>query len=103
MAPMRWHTPTHCAGTDALQFQGIMFSTLTLFGTLACVSLAVTIWQVCVGFRFPLGRRTGDGGYVPSVTILKPLKGCDSETEGCLRSWLTQDYAGSLQIIFGVA
>jgi len=80
-----------------------MFSTLTLFGSLACVSLAVTLWQVCVGFRFPLGRRTAGRPYLPPITILKPLKGCDSETEGCLRSWLTQDYAGSLQIIFGVA
>jgi ceramide glucosyltransferase len=31
------------------------------------------------------------------------LKGCDSETAACLRSWLTQDYPGPLQFIFGVA
>jgi ceramide glucosyltransferase len=34
---------------------------------------------------------------------LKPLKGCDVETAQCLRSWLAQDYAGPVQILFGVA
>jgi ceramide glucosyltransferase len=37
------------------------------------------------------------------VTLLKPLKGCDAETEECLRSWLIQDYAGPVQILFGTA
>jgi ceramide glucosyltransferase len=36
------------------------------------------------------------------MTILKPLKGYDSETEGCLRTWLEQDYPGPVQILFGV-
>jgi ceramide glucosyltransferase len=31
------------------------------------------------------------------------LKGCDQATEACLRSWLTQDYQGPLQVLFGVA
>ncbi|HYV27458.1 MAG TPA: glycosyltransferase, partial [Candidatus Eisenbacteria bacterium] len=35
--------------------------------------------------------------------ILKPLKGCDTETEACLRTWLEQDYPGAVQILFGVA
>ena len=37
------------------------------------------------------------------MTLLKPLKGCDETTEASLRSWLTQDYAGEMQILFGVA
>jgi ceramide glucosyltransferase len=40
---------------------------------------------------------------LPSLSLLKPLKGCDPATEDCLRSWLTQDYPGLLQILFGVA
>jgi ceramide glucosyltransferase len=35
--------------------------------------------------------------------VLKPLKGCDATTEDCLRSWFTQHYPGSTQILFGVA
>jgi lipoate-protein ligase A len=40
---------------------------------------------------------------LPDVTILKPLKGADEFTESCLRSWLTQEYSGEIQILFGVA
>ena len=37
------------------------------------------------------------------MTVLKPLKGLDDNIVGCLRSWLTQDYPGNVQIVFGVA
>jgi ceramide glucosyltransferase len=37
------------------------------------------------------------------MTLLKPLKGLDAETEACLASWLDQDYPGRLQFLFGVA
>jgi ceramide glucosyltransferase len=40
---------------------------------------------------------------LPGVTLLKPLKGGDDFTEKCLRSWLTQDYPGPVQVLFGVA
>ena len=40
---------------------------------------------------------------MPPVTLLKPLRGCDAETEECLLSWLEQDYAGPVQVLFGVA
>jgi ceramide glucosyltransferase len=42
-------------------------------------------------------------GFAHGITILKPLKGCDSETSACLRSWFAQDYAGPVQILLGVA
>ncbi len=48
-------------------------------------------------------RITSPGAPPPSLTVLKPLKGCDAESEGCLRSWLTQQYEGPVQILFGVA
>src|SRR5438128_6717010 len=53
--------------------------------------------------RFPLHQRVADPGYAPPVTLLKPLKGVDAETWHCLESWFNQDYAGPVQILFGVA
>jgi len=78
----------------------ILFCTL---GALAVLSLALTLWQVVAAARFPLHRRSSPRGFAPAISILKPLKGCDSETRECLRSWLEQDYAGPLQILFGTA
>ena len=34
---------------------------------------------------------------------MKPLKGCDETTRASLESWLKQDYAGTTEILFGVA
>jgi ceramide glucosyltransferase len=39
----------------------------------------------------------------PSLTLLKPLRGCDAFTEDCLRSWFAQQYQGTIQILFGIA
>lgn len=74
-----------------------------VLGTLALLSLALTLWQLGVGLRFPLHRRSGGGGLAPPVTLLKPLKGCDAETAACLESWLRQDYPAEVQVLFGVA
>ena len=48
-------------------------------------------------------QRVNNPTFAPAVTLLKPLKGCDPETANCLRSWFAQDYAGEIQILFGVA
>lgn len=53
--------------------------------------------------RFPLHQRQAGGTFRPPVTLLKPLKGCDHETETCLRSWFEQEYSGPVQILLGVA
>ena len=104
-----------------------------VFGSLAMLSLGLAIWQFLVAMRFPLHRRhlsaecgvrsaecmppsgsqlstlnsqpirSAECAPSPSVTLLKPLKGCDSETTLCLQSWLSQDYSGELQVLFGVA
>ena len=74
-----------------------------LLAILAGLSLALLLWQWRVGRGFPLHRRVADASFAPAVTLLKPLKGCDETTEASLRSWLTQDYAGDVQILFGVA
>jgi ceramide glucosyltransferase len=71
--------------------------------SLAALSLVLLVWQVAVAARFPLHRRRVAPGFTPGLSVLKPLKGCDSETPDCLRSWLTQEYGGPVQILFGVA
>lgn len=73
---------------------------------LACLSLALTLWQWAVGRRFPLHKRAlvpAHGCTLPGLTLLKPLKGCDDFTEACLRSWFAQGYTGPVQVLFGVA
>ncbi len=76
---------------------------LTL-GSLALLSLALTLWQWLVARRFPLHQRVGSlSSPYPSVTLLKPLKGCETATEDCLRSWFVQQYPAKVQILFGVA
>lgn len=79
-----------------------MILTIVL-ASLAALSLALTIWQVAVAMRFSIRRRDSTTDFAPGITIVKPLKGCDSETAECLRSWLTQKYAGPVEVLFGVA
>ena len=75
-----------------------------IFGPLALLSLALTLWQWLVARRFPLHQRLPSPlAPQPSVSLLKPLKGYDPATEDCLRSWFTQQYTGPVQILFGVA
>ena len=70
---------------------------------LALLSLALTLWQWLVARRFALHRRVAEVSACPAVTLLKPLKGRDAATEGCLRSWLSQQYPGPIQLLFAVA
>ena len=74
-----------------------------ILAALAFLSLVLTLWQLFVALRFPLHHRVTDKSFTPPVTLLKPLKGADSETIHCLESWLNQDYAGPRQVLFGVA
>ena len=74
-----------------------------LLAALALLSLAITLWQWLAARRFPLHQRTADISFAPGVTLLKPLKGLDPETRGCLESWFKQDYRGPVQLLFGVA
>lgn len=74
-----------------------------VLGALTALSFALTVWQWVEARRFPLHRRMSQAGFAPPLTLLKPLKGSDAETEVCLRSWLEQDYPREIQILFGVA
>jgi ceramide glucosyltransferase len=80
-----------------------MITLETLLFTLTWLNLGLILWQWFVAWRFPLHQRRPTLQTAPSVTLLKPLKGCDAETAACLRSWLVQDYVGPVQILFGVA
>jgi ceramide glucosyltransferase len=73
-----------------------------ILGLLAALSFGILLWQSIVALRFPLHRRV-DSDFAPSLTLLKPIRGLDPETEACLTSWFTQRYAGKVQILFGVA
>lgn len=74
-----------------------------ILAALALLSLAITLWQWLAARRFPLHQRAADTSFAPGVTLLKPLKGLDPETRGCLESWFKQDYRGPVQLLFGVA
>jgi len=74
-----------------------------ILGALAALSAVLTLWQFAVARRFPLHARATDTSFAPGVSLLKPLKGRDAETERCLRSWFAQNYSGPVQILFGVA
>ena len=70
---------------------------------LGAVSIILNLWQWIAGFRFPLRGAPSGAGFCPAVSVLKPLKGCDAETERCLESWFRQEYAGHSELLFGVA
>jgi len=77
--------------------------TFVLIG-LAVSSAGLNLWQWIAACRFPLHKREPtDPGKQPGVTLLKPLKGCDSETLSCIESWFRQDYPAPVQILCGVA
>jgi ceramide glucosyltransferase len=74
-----------------------------IFAALAFLSFALLLWQFLAARKFPLHKRIAHATFAPVVSILKPLKGCDETTAESLASWFKQNYAGQIQILFGVA
>jgi ceramide glucosyltransferase len=74
-----------------------------ILAALALLSIALALWQWLAARRFPLHKRIAEPNLSPSISILKPLKGCDETTAESLQSWFNQNYAGQTQILFGVA
>ncbi len=74
-----------------------------VFAVLAVLSQFLAAWQWLVTWRFPLHQQAGDASFVPAVSLLKPLKGCDEHTAECLRSWFRQNHRAPVQLLFGVA
>lgn len=79
-----------------------MLLLVLLFGVLALLSAVIFGWQLSVARDFPLHARLAPPTHCPGISVLKPLKGADDFTPACLRSWLEQDYAGPVEILFGV-
>jgi len=73
-----------------------------IFGIIGLISLGITVWQFIVAIRFSLHSRIACKKDIPSVTILKPVKGVDEFSFNCLSSWMKQQYPGKMQILFGV-
>jgi len=73
-----------------------------IFATFAVLSCALGLWQWLAARNFPLHQKTAKAGFAPAISILKPLKGGDETTAASLASWLRQDYAGPVEILFGV-
>jgi ceramide glucosyltransferase len=71
-------------------------------GGLTALSSGLQLWQWWLGRRFPLHHRRAIAGPLPGVSLLKPLRGVDSETERCLESWFRQDYPAPVQLLFAV-
>jgi ceramide glucosyltransferase len=69
---------------------------------LASISILLCIWQWIAARRFPLREPRQIDSPVP-LSVLKPLKGADAETEACLRSWFEQEYSGPVELLFGIA
>jgi ceramide glucosyltransferase len=69
---------------------------------LGLLSVALMLWQWWAAARHLSDGRINPTPRATSVSILKPLKGCDAETEACLVSWLDQVSPGPLQFLFGV-
>jgi ceramide glucosyltransferase len=92
--------------TVAVTAQAVMTSLGTLLAA-AALGYAVTAW-VAVRLRRNSGAQRWLGSGTPSarqalaVTILKPLCGAEPGLDRSLRSFCEQEYAGGVQIVFGV-
>ena len=77
----------------------------TLLGTVA-LGYAIAAWVAVRHWRNNGAQRQLDSAAAPPppppVTVLKPLCGAEPGLEHSLRSFCAQDYAGGLQIVFGV-
>jgi ceramide glucosyltransferase len=72
----------------------------SVIAALGCVCLMIAAMMVR---RFTREREPDPrGSFAPAVTILKPLHGAEAGLLENLRSFCVQDYAGHVQIVFGV-
>ncbi len=76
----------------------LVFALLTVSGV---VYMLLALWGAR-GFVRAL-RRTALAGPALDVTILKPMKGIDARMYTGLRSHCVQEYAGAVEILFGVS
>jgi ceramide glucosyltransferase len=82
-------------GLTIAHWLGLVVAAFAILGALYTATAAATALQA---FRRPR-RRLAEA---PAVTIIKPLKGFQPGLAGALERFCQQDYAGPIQIIFGV-
>jgi ceramide glucosyltransferase len=75
---------------------------LGLIGLLALASCLYTLLSVLALRRFPREKPDAAPQRAPSVTILKPLYGAEPQLGDHLLTFCRQNYAGPVQILFGV-
>jgi ceramide glucosyltransferase len=81
---------------------GTLIGLHVALGGLTAVSCALQLWQWRLGQRFPVNQRRPVPSSLPAISVLKPLRGADDETERCLASWFLQDYPAPFQLLFAV-
>lgn len=74
----------------------IVAALLTLGGVTYGVIALVAAW----GFE---RQKIKTNGFAPAVTILKPVKGADARLYAGLESHCKQEYAGEIELVFGVS
>ena len=72
----------------------MMFAALAgcAFGLASAMAARVTLRR----------SRRLSGSTAPAITLLKPLHGAERGLEAALAGFLTQDYAGPIQVVFGL-
>jgi len=75
----------------------------SILSWLTALSALLVLWQWIASRSFPLHQRAPVPNSPSPITLLKPLKGFDAETESCLTSWFRQEQTGPIQLLFGVA
>jgi ceramide glucosyltransferase len=76
---------------------------ITTLLTLAGLAyLLIVLWSAR-DFAHYWQRPSPNAGYIPDVTILKPVKGIDQRMYDGLVSHCRQQYAGNFEIVFGVS
>jgi ceramide glucosyltransferase len=77
-------------------------------GVLALLTLCgvayglIALWSAR-DFEHKTRAASGSGGFAPGVSILKPVKGVDSQMYAGLVSHCLQEYAGEFELLFGVS
>ena len=72
------------------------------FEALAACGALYTVAAALVTVRFLQGS-TRSSSLTPSITLIKPLHGAHTHLREALEGFCVQDYAGEVQIVFGVA
>lgn len=85
-----------------IEIFAVIFLTLALASALYGFITGLTAARL-MGAGADRGAMPPPGAVLPIVSILKPLHGAEPELFENLASFLTQDYPGQLQVIFGVA